>query len=250
VNKTRPNTCRLAFQNLPKTLKILLFLAIFILLLYHFQQFCEQIEIYVLSLNPTLFSFTKTFSEFISKFAYAIITSTIFYFITQQLPKEKKRINVAQFVSNSFPFIQTPVRDLEFDIFNGNKEVVTMEDYNLAGNNIQLDQPVRDQLVDSMSWRQFILQTMHKIIVKIDEISQLNDLLDTNTFILLQKIKSDCLTVSNLLNLRSRSMQASSNLSYVASLLFSIRQNLVQFGELGEKFVMMYTGKAGFKSVL
>ena len=250
MNNTKPNVWKLAYRNLPKILKRLLLVAVLIVLLYHVQQLCEQLKVYVISLNSTFFALTKTFSDFISRLAYAVITSSIFYFITQQLPKEKKRMNVAQFMSNSFPFIQTPVRDLEFDLFKGNKETVTAEDYNLAGDSVLLDKPVREHLANCMSWHDFILQTMQKTVAKIDEINQLSELLDNNTFILLQKIKSDCLTVSSLLNLRSRSMHDSSKFSYVSSLLFSIRKDLVQLGELGEKFIIQYTGKVGYKSVL
>jgi hypothetical protein len=45
-------------------------------------------------------------------------------------------------------------------------------------------------------------------------------------------------------------MNDSSKLSYVASLLYSIRKDIVQLGDLGERFVIEYTGKVGFKSAL
>ena len=93
------------------------------------------------------------------------------------------------------------------------------------------------------------MQTLEKMTTKIDEMNQLSDLLDSNIFIVLQQIKSNCLTISNLLALRSRSMQGNSKLSYVSSLLFTIRKDLVLLGESAEKFIVLYTGKPGFKSL-
>jgi len=91
---------------------------------------------------------------------------------------------------------------------------------------------------------------MEKIITKIDETSQLNDLLDTDTFIVLQKIKFSCLTIINILSLRNRAMQENSNMSYISPSLFSIRTNLISLGYFTNKFISLYTINPRFKSLI
>jgi hypothetical protein len=240
---------KLALLNLPKTLKVLLFISIIIVVLYHIQQFCEQTKYYFFNVNSTSYVVIKILSEFISKLSYAVITSTIFYFITQQLPKENKRIRVAQFLNNMFPFIQSPFRDYKFDLFEQELDIKTVQDYNKHCDTISLDAPVRPQLANCISWEKFTLQTLEKMTKKNDEMNQLSDLLDTNTFILLQQIKSNCLTISNLLALRNRSMQESDKVSYISSLLFAIRSDLIALGKSAEKFIALYTGMQSFKSI-
>ncbi len=186
MTETKKNAWKLAFLNLPKTLKILLFISISIIFLYHVQQFCEHAKYYVFKIDFMGYAVIKSFSEFISKLSYAVITSSIFYYITQQLPKENKRIRVAESLNNMFPFVQIPFRDFEFDLLKKDVPTQTSQDYYKKCETILLDSPVRPQLPGCMSWEKFTLQKMEEIIKKIDEMNQLNDLLDTNTFILLR----------------------------------------------------------------
>jgi len=102
----KKNAWYLALLNLPKLLEILLITSLITVLTYHTQQFCEQTKSYLFALDLKYYAISKVFSDFISKLAYAVITSSIFYYITQQFPKEKKRIKIAESLHNTFPFIQ------------------------------------------------------------------------------------------------------------------------------------------------
>lgn len=70
--------------------------------------------IYYKTIFPVFFSFEKSIIslvEFIEKLFYAIIGSTIFYFINQHLPKEKKKVKVVL-------LLDLKIKILERDIVN------------------------------------------------------------------------------------------------------------------------------------
>lgn len=250
INKYKKNAWYLALLNLPKGLKVILLISLLIVLSYHVQQFCEQKGNYLFTLELKYYILTKVSSDFISRLSYAVITSSIFYYITQQFPKEKKRIRMADSLANTFPFIQMPFTDFEFDLFEQDMDNISAQDYYRQCDNILLDSPVRPHLASCISWEAFTIQIMEKTIKKIDETSQLNDLLDTDTFIVLQKIKSNCLTIVTILGLRNRAMDENSKLSYLSPTLFSIRTDLILLGRCASKFIALYTARPSFKSLI
>lgn len=239
----------LAFTNLPKTLKILVWCSVIIVVIYHLQQYCEQVQFRIMTVTQKWFVLFKTSSEFLSKLSYAVITSTIFYYLTQQLPKEKKRILVVESLSNMFPFVQIPFWDFEFDLISVQQNTFSADEYNKMCEMKLIDSPVRPEVAGCISWEKFTIEVMEKMTKKISEISQLNDLLDTNTLILLQNIQTSCITVTNILSLRGRAMQSNENLGYVSPILFGIRKKLALFGESATKFIGTYSPIVTFKSL-
>ncbi|WDF45681.1 hypothetical protein PQ459_12315 [Chryseobacterium sp. KACC 21268] len=236
------NAWYLALINLPYTLKIILVVSIIIVLINQIQQFFEYIQFSLFDISIKYYAIIKVFSEFISKLAYAVITSSIFYYITQQFPKEKKRIRVAELLHNAIPFIKMPFTDFEFDLLKIESLNLTEKQYNEKCKNVLLDSPVRDNLKNCINWDKFTIQTMEKITIKIDEINQLNDLLDSDTFIILQKIKSNCLTILNILALRGRANNDSNskNMEYISSLLYTLRNDFISLENFGNKFIKTY----------
>ena len=232
---------------MPKPLKFLL--AISIAVVYQVQLFCEQVKYYLYTVDLKYYTMGNFFLEFISKLAYAIITSSVFYYITQQFPKENKRIRFSESFNNMFPFIQMPFIDFELDIFKDDLIILNVQDYNKYCETILLDSPVRPQLEKCISWDEFTKQTMEKIISKIDEMNQLNDLLDTNTFVIIQKIKSNCITILNILALRNSERGENNKMTYISYILFSIRTDMILLGDFAGKFVALYSINPGFKSL-
>ena len=243
------NVWKLAFLELSKTLNLLMILSILFIIIYQIQKICESFNFIFISFDPIRFEILNSISDFISILSYAIITSYIFYYITHQLPLIHKRIRIAEFFCNSVPFIQTPLVDLEFDIFKNTVNLTNKNEYNSYCEKIKLDNPVRPNLANCISWEKFIVSTLEKTILKIDETHNLSDLMNSEIFILLQHIKSDCITAINLLSLRERSLRDDKdNLSYLSGLLYSIREKLVILGIETKNFIFIYSGENKFKS--
>lgn len=194
-----------AFNSTRKDLKIIFFMAFFLVLL---------IEMVLKNFEAPSQTFYR-FGNIMLKLSYSIVASSIFLFINQQIPKEQKKLK-------TFIYLQYKVAMLTYELQgiatvlelknggnNGNDPEITNDAILSAMKKLDPDAPLTSTLYVYKNWSSFILDLKDRATSTIDALLPLHDIIDADLLENLYHIQNQFYTWSLIQNTNPNDLESS-----------------------------------------
>ncbi|KIA97765.1 hypothetical protein OA93_12315 [Flavobacterium sp. KMS] len=149
--------------------------------------------------------FCYRFGQFILKLSYSFTAASIFYFLVQHMPKERKRIKLHGLLSYKIRNIEMQITYLIKDLL-GDNELKTIKEISLIKcSNLLADLSVDKEInIDNMlikgtySNEEYFKLSIANTLNFCDEILEYNEYVDTKAIHRIAQIKSSCENITRL----------------------------------------------------